>query len=73
MESVTAPVADLLPVLRRTHDARFPLSGESTSFEEGCKAALASREGAGGAPVTLSLDLHAFVTSVVPSAKPKAA
>ena len=66
---MTGPVAELLPLLRLTHDARFPPTGESDAFAAGCTAALASPDALGGAPVTLVFDLHSFVTSVVPGGK----
>ena len=64
VERVTAPVAALLPILRLTHDARFPPTGDSPAFEAACAAALASPDCAGGTPVTLVMDLHSFVTTV---------
>lgn len=62
IEKATGSLAELAPLLRATHDARFPLTGSAPAFVEGLAAVAASEP-----PFTLPLDLHAFHTTTVPS------
>lgn len=68
VDRLRAPVDQLLPALRLLSDARLPASGPSPAYDAGVAAALAHEDTKAG-EAALSMDLHAFHTSVVPAKK----
>ena len=60
----------LLPLLRILHDSRLPLTGTSEIYNNAVQTVLQTTENKQlTKDTTLSLDLHAFHTSIVPPVK----
>jgi len=70
VERLTAPLAQLLPVARLTSDARMPMAGAEDAMAAAAAAAEIAQAKAGITGLaSLTLDLHAFHTAVIPTPK----